>query len=80
MSLSSRNRGIANANTLTALKKIMTEESWESLVQSLEQVVKVLYVQPNNCIFDPNDTASEKWAGLTFLCHGEVELERMSNR
>lgn len=52
----------------------MTNESWEFLVESLEQVVKVLYVQPNNCIFDPNDAASEKWAGLIFLRHGEVSM------
>lgn len=74
MSLRCRNRGIANANTLMALKKIMADDTWEDLVESLEQVVKVLYVQPNNCIFDPNDAASEKWAGLIFLRHGEVRL------
>lgn len=69
-----RNRGLNNAHTITELKKIMSEDSWNMLVESLQQVVKLLYVQENNCIFDPNDPASEKWAGIILLRHGEVVL------
>ena len=55
------------------LKKIMDEDSWEVLVEKLQQSMRSTYVPANTHIFNPNDPSYSKSVGIVLLRHGEVK-------
>ena len=68
-----RNRGLEKAHTINELKKIMNEDSWEALVERLQQTMRSTYVPANTHIFNPNDPSYANSVGIIFLRHGEVK-------
>ena len=51
----------------------MNEDSWEALVERLQQTMRSTYVPANTHIFNPNDPSYANSVGIIFLRHGEVK-------